>query len=88
MNLYIVYEKTGSYCSDYGTYVFAETANRAKSMMVCHYSDEQYVDLRVNLLKKDVGGKEEIIDTEEGCDRLSDLDFRYMTESEQAAYEG
>lgn len=76
MNLYVV-------CPDgqeWACFVFAETGNKAKQMIVNHIDDTPYIDFRYSTLKKDVGGDPEVCDTD--CDRLGVLGFKYMTEEE------
>ena len=79
MNLYWVCDN-----NEYGAYVFAETRNRARSMMVGHFYDEEYIYLKAYLKKRDVGGEEAIVDddTDKDYKRVTDLDFRFMTEEE------
>ena len=80
MNLYIVDEKD----SDYATYVFAETRNKARVMMIGFYWDEEYINLRARLVAKDVGGIAEVVDNDEGevYERLLKLGGRYESEVE------
>lgn len=59
MNLYCVYSKD----SDYIIFVFEETLNKAKSRCFDFYcDDEEYINWRGQMLKKNVGGKAELID--------------------------
>ena len=56
-NLYYV-----SCLYEYGCFVFAESANRAKSLCVNYFTDDEpYIDLRCRLMKHDVGGEPNIV---------------------------
>ena len=76
MNLYAIYPSSYDWCC----YVFAETPNKAKYMLVRYFNeqDEQYIDFRYGVVGKDVGGKAEICDW--NCKRLSDLGVSYAEE--------
>jgi hypothetical protein len=81
MNLYIV-------CPDgqeWGCFVFAETPNKAKQMLVNKIDDTPYIDFRYSTLKKDVGGNPEVCDTD--CERLDALGYKYMSIDEADEYE-
>ena len=60
MNLYQVSIINVDYC----TFVFAETRNKAKYMVVNRFGQEEYCDLRAKLLKKDVGGIATVVEHE------------------------
>lgn len=79
MNLYQVYPTTYDYCY----FVFAKTANRAKSLCT-HYNtvDEDYIDLRCRLLKKNVGGEETVVDhpLDKDYARVLAEGFKYIEE--------
>jgi len=60
MNLYQVSVQNDEWC----TFVFAETRNKAKVMMVGWFFDEEYCDFRTRLLKKDVGGIATVVEHE------------------------
>lgn len=79
MNLYWVTDN-----DDYGAYVFAESRNKARMMMVHHFDDEEYIDLRAYLKAKDVGGDSRVVECEEekGYDRVLACGCRYATEEE------
>ena len=80
MNLYWVTDN-----DECGTYVFAETRNKARNMMVGWFSDEEYINLRALLLSKDVGGDSRVVDCEhaDGYDRVLALGQKY-TDGEEA----
>jgi len=76
VNLYAVSTKDW----DWSIFVFASTGNKAKSLSVHCNDDEEYVDLRYSLLKKDVGGKNNAIVTDqddEDYKRVDALGFGY-----------
>ena len=81
MNLYQVSIINVDYC----TFVFAETRNKAKYMMVGCFGDEEYCDLRTLLLKKDVGGVATVIEHEgdAGYKRVQELGFGFREEVEE-----
>jgi hypothetical protein len=86
MNLYQVMPKSFDYCY----FVFAEKPTRAKAMCV-HLNSEQeeYTDFRCWLLKKDVGGEEQVVDSEldSGYERVLAAGCRFMTEEEMDEWE-
>lgn len=58
VNLYWVRE----YDESYGYFVFASTANKARSLCVYRNSDnEEYINLRAYLKAKNVGGKNNVV---------------------------
>jgi len=72
-------------CDDWGYFVFAKSANRAKSISVHHFAEEEYIDMRAYLKNKDVGGKTDVIvdcSDDDGYDRVTALGHRYMSEEE------
>lgn len=72
MNLYKVYPLKDEWCC----YVFAETRNKAKTMLVHYFtSDDEYIDYGCRTIKTDVHGDSEVCD--ENCDRLAALDVHY-----------
>ena len=59
VNLYLV-SPNNDY--DYGYFVFASSRGKAKSLCVGYNNpDEQYLDFRINLMAKDVGGENNIV---------------------------
>jgi hypothetical protein len=80
MNLYVVspIEK------EWSCFVFAETGNKAKQMVVNYIDDTPYIDLRYSTMRKDVGGKAAACDDD--CERLKALGYRYMTEEEMTGW--
>lgn len=67
----------------WGYFVFAKSRNRARSLCVHHFAEEEYLDLSAYLLKKDVGGKTDVcVDCEEdeGYKRVLELGFGYREE--------
>ena len=82
MNLYVVFPRQ----DNWDCYVFSETANKAKAKMVNYFSDDEaYIDFRCKILRKDVGGNSEICEID--CQRLADLEIRYLTEEEIDPFE-
>jgi hypothetical protein len=65
----------------YGCFVFAEKPSRAKSLCVYHsyMEDEEYTTLRAELLNKDVGGEEEVVECPEssGYERVVAAGHRF-----------
>lgn len=61
VNLYRISVVQGD---NYCCFVFAATANKAKSLyqqMDGSYFDTEYTDLRANIVKKDVGGETDVV---------------------------
>lgn len=57
VNLYCVSPNT-----DYGYFVFASSRGKAKSLCVGYNSpNEEYLDFRINLMAKDVGGENNVV---------------------------
>jgi len=85
MNLYWV-----SVDYEYGYFVFAETANRAKSLCTKRNDDnEKYIYLRACLKSKNVEGPETVVDCEDDIDyqRVLDAGCRFMNEQEMDEFE-
>jgi len=81
VNLYIVHVGDHEWCY----FVFAGSANRARSICVHHFAEEEYIDLRAYLLNKDVGGQTDVVvdcPEDDGYDRVTALGRRYMSEEE------
>lgn len=76
MNLYNV----STDFTQYSCFVFANTRNEARTMMVDYFWDEPYIELKARLIKKDVDGDYEVCDVD--CDRLAKLGIKYLTEEE------
>lgn len=75
MNLYKVMPITYDWCC----YIFAETRNKAKSMLVGHFDDDnKYIDFRCETIKKNVDGNSQICDVD--CNRLKNLKITYDKE--------
>jgi hypothetical protein len=70
----------------YGVYVFTTSRNRAKSMAVGIFDESDiYTDMRCKTLKKDVGGRECVVDCEldDGYEKVVSLGFQFKSESEE-----
>ena len=83
MNLYFVTDC----CYESGAFVFAESGNKAKSMMVNHFSDDEpYTYWRYQTLVKNVDEKQggKIIDyyDDDGYDYVQQLGFEFKEETE------
>jgi|GEM_PF-4545407 len=75
MSLYCVYPRNGDWCC----FVFAETRNRARALLVGYFDDEDgYIDFGARCVKKGVNGSEEICDVD--CGRLASLGVQYVNE--------
>ena len=86
MNLYFVCMKD----ADWGTFVFAETRNKARAMCVNYFSnDEDYPSLCAYLRAKNVEGEAGIADTNDAEDkvykRVLALGFKFDEEREGEA---
>jgi hypothetical protein len=81
INLYAVYPDT----YEYQVFVFAESGNKAKMLMVNHFTnDEPYTMWRYKLLKKDVNkeydGMVVECETDKAYEYVKELGFEYMVE--------
>ena len=75
MNLYKVYPFGDEWCC----YVFAETRNKAKTMLVHYFTnDDEYIDYGCKTVKKNVGGEPEVCDGD--CERLVVCGVKYNNE--------
>lgn len=74
MNLFCVREKEVEWCC----YIFAETRGRAKTLFKKWYPGYEcpkYTDIHTSIVKKDVGGEEEVCGDD--CQRLKDNGIEY-----------
>jgi hypothetical protein len=88
INLYWVRRKGDIYI---GMYVFAETPNKARAMATHEFSDDEdddYINLRAQILKKNVGGNSEIITSleDEGFARVLAAGYRYTDSDNEDMY--
>lgn len=77
INLYLVYPRSDEWCC----YIFAESRNKAKYMIVghfSHYDGSEYIDYNAVTIKKDVGGSPEVCDLD--CDRLKAIGIEYLND--------
>jgi hypothetical protein len=77
MNLYWV-----SGCEyQYGVFIFTTSRNRAKMLAVGQFNDsDTYLDMRCQTLKKDVSGRETVVDCDfdEDYKRVTELGFGFI----------
>ena len=77
MNLYIVFPRDLG--EDWVCYVFAETRNTARAMLVGFFDNShKYVHFNARLVQKDVGGPAEVC--YEDCERLAALGVEYRAD--------
>jgi hypothetical protein len=75
MNLYFVYPYNDEWCC----YVFAETRNKAKTMILHYFTDDDYyIDYGCRIIYKNVDGISEVCD--EDCERLKLYGIKYNNE--------
>ena len=89
VNLYWV--QVGYEEFSWGYFVFATSRNRAKSICVHHFhEEEEYIDFRTRTLKKNVNmvRRDSIIDSPDdpGYGRVTELGFYYVDEKEDSQW--
>jgi hypothetical protein len=82
VNLYYVHQEN----AEYGLFVFASTHNKAKSLCVNHFTDDEpYIDMRARIMVKNVGGTSNIVvdsDMDDAYKRVLAVGCGFINEEE------
>lgn len=83
VNLYFVHQEY----AEYGCFVFASTRNKAKSLCVNHFTDdESYIDMRSRTMAKNVGGRNNVVvdcQYDDAYKRVLDAGCEFISDEEE-----